>query len=111
MRRISCHQMDVGGAGFGKFSGQSRRVRAVHGHLPVIALIEPNRLPFVQVDGRKQDHAFPSSSQKARRMARPTGPLFSGWNWQPITFPFCTMAVMGMPYSAVATRLSAQPVA
>ena len=42
-------------------------------------------------------------------MDSPTFPLFSGWNWQPCTFPSETHAASGSPYSAVAVRLSSQP--
>ena len=41
---------------------------------------------------------------------RPIFPLFSGWNWQPMTEPRPTAAVMSAPYSAVASRLSPQSV-
>lgn len=44
-------------------------------------------------------------------MARPTSPLFSGWNWQPITLPLATAAVSSVPYSVVAITAGAQSVA
>ena len=37
------------------------------------------------------------TSQNFFKIANPTLPLFSGWNWQPKMLPFSTAAVMGMP--------------
>ena len=36
-------------------------------------------------------------SQNRFKIAKPTLPLFSGWNWQPKMLSFSTAAVMGMP--------------
>ena len=44
----------------------------------------------------------PSNPQNALRIRSPTSPLFSGWNWVPYTFPLCTAAVRGAPYSVQA---------
>ena len=37
------------------------------------------------------------TSQNFFKIANPTLPLFSGWNWQPKMLSFSTAAVMGMP--------------
>ena len=85
---------EIGGDGFGAV--------AVNGHPRVIAALQPDRLAGVKVDGRIDQHEEPSSSQKARRMSRPTEPLFSGWNWQPNTLSRATAAVSQAPYSVSA---------
>ena len=109
---LQIHQMDMGRAGSGEFRPDFLRMLAVYGHLPVVALQQPDRLSLVQVNGRKYDHfASFSVSQNALRMASPVFPLFSGWNWHPRMFAFPTQAVRKAPYSVSASRLSPQPVA
>ncbi len=83
-------------AGGGKVAPHLCGIVAVDRHLRVVALEKPDGLAADEVDGRKEDHT-PTSSQKARRMASPTVPLFSGWNWQPKTLPRCTAAGSGAP--------------
>ena len=57
---------------------------------------------------RPVGHAFfyPSpSSRNCRMMESPTSPLFSGWNWQPVTLPLWAAAqTRRPPYSTSASR-------
>ena len=47
-------------------------------------------------------------AQKFCKIFKPTGPLFSGWNWVPQTLSCWTAAVKGQPYSAWAIRSFSQ---
>ena len=92
---VQVHHVDPGGAGVGKAAGG---LQGAVGHL-----VDRVKIPFFQtdtaavfhVDGRQQDHRF--SPPKFFRICNPTSPLFSGWNWQPYTFPRPTAAVTGTP--------------
>lgn len=50
---------------------------------------------------REQDHI--AILQKFRSIVSPTSPLFSGWNWQPNTWPRPTAAGTVSPYSVSAS--------
>ncbi|MBR5742196.1 MAG: acetylxylan esterase, partial [Clostridia bacterium] len=54
------------------------RVGVIDRHPGVVALKKPDGFSFKKIDGRKKDHSAASNPAKARRIARPTGPLFSG---------------------------------
>ena len=63
-----------------------------------VALIKPDTGAVFDVDCRQDNHtAPPMSDAKFRRMARPTSPLFSGWNWAPKRFPRSTSAGISAP--------------
>ena len=94
-----------------KSSGNGRGVVAVDRHLRVVALVEADGLAVKQIDRGKQDHSGHSISQNARRMFNPTSPLFSGWNWQPMTLPRCTAAVSSRRIPPWRSRLSPQSAA
>ena len=92
-------------AGAQKAFRHGERVVAVYGLPVVIAFRQAHHPAAPQIDGRKNQHA--TTSPNARRIFRPTGPLFSGWNCAPYTFPACTSPGTSTPYPD--TALTASP--
>ena len=97
LRALEIHHVQLLRAGRFELRGERSRIVGIDLHPAVIALIEPDRLLFIQIDRRKDQHGFHSSLQNARRMASPASPLFSGWNWHPITFSRAAAAVSARP--------------
>ena len=63
-----------------------------------VAFVETDTGAVFDVDCRQDDHTAPPISEaKLRRMARPTLPLFSGWNCAPKRFPRPTNAGISAP--------------
>ena len=87
------------GTGGGEAPGQSDRV-AVLALSAEVALGEPHRLTVSDVDGRVEVHhtvVLSTARTKLSRMASPTAPDFSGWNWVPQTAPHSAAAVRAPP--------------
>ena len=79
-----------------------RRVAMEHRRPRHVALFEADRFAVFQIDRRKEDHGF--HMRKLAISARPSFWLFSGWNCVPTRLSRATIAVIGPPYSASATR-------
>ena len=73
------------------------------GHRVLRHFMGGTEIPFLQADahlilqinGRFNDHFC--NLTKFFKIARPTSPLFSGWNWVPYTFPLPTAATTSAP--------------
>ena len=73
--------MDPFGPGVGEAPGG---LQGSGGHLVdgvEVPLSETDTAPVLHINGRQYDHRL--SSPKFLKICSPTGPLFSGWNWQP----------------------------
>ena len=87
-------------AGLLEAAGDLERIEPVARRPGIIALGETHDDAVAQIDGRQDVHQMRppfASSRKAARIESPTSPLFSGWNWQPHTFPVRTIAGTSMP--------------
>ncbi len=79
-RAVQVHHMEMTGAGGVKRLRDGYRIAGDLMHSGEIAFFQPDHLSVFQVNGGKDQHDGPSSSQKAFKICRPIGPLFSGWN-------------------------------
>ena len=79
--------------------------------LELYTAVEGDGMGTVAVKNKTDQGVWYSNPQNARRIFNPTLPLFSGWNWQPMTLSCATAAVSSLPYSAVASSASPQFVA
>ena len=87
--------MDPAGPGFAEFFGHGDGVVAIIGDGVEFALVQPHHAAVEKIDGWIEDHALILA--KLERIRAPTAPERSGWNWQPETWPWRTMAETGTP--------------
>ena len=80
LRSVQIDQMDVFCAALLKVLGQLHHAGADDLFLRIVPLIQTDRFSVYDIDGRQDDHAFPSSHSAANflSMFRPSSPLFSG---------------------------------
>jgi len=71
------------------------RVAMKHGRALHVALLEPHRETFLEIDGREEDHG--DHFKKFAINASPRRWLFSGWNCVPTMLSRPTIAVSGPP--------------
>ena len=89
--------MEPAGAGGGESLGRRQRIVAVRGLPPALAPVEAHHLAPEQVhrgdrldagSGRGRRHY--AAPRKFASTRAPSRPLFSGWNWIPVTRPEAT---------------------
>ena len=71
------------------------RIAVEHGRARHVALLEPHREAFLEIDRGEQDHGV--HLRKFAISFSPSRWLFSGWNWVPTTVSRPTIAVTGPP--------------
>ena len=72
-----------------------RRIAMEHGRARHVALLQPHRLAFFEIDGGKEDHGV--HFRKFAISWSPSRWLFSGWNCVPTMVSRPTIAVTGPP--------------
>ena len=102
---VEVDHVDPRRPGGGERPGLGDGVVAVHGLLPVVALVEAHAPPVAQVDRRVEVEAVHHAASaaavarptKLRRMASPVRLDFSGWNWVAHSASRSTAATTGPP--------------
>lgn len=77
--------------------GRRQRIVTVDRHLRRITATQSDDPPVENINGHKNIHHTFARRKKFRRIFRPVGPDFSGWNWVPKRLPRPTMAGKRIP--------------